>query len=72
MRQICNASGFDGDLTGFLNSLFPPSPKQFRVVDLFIVGDGAWEGGLAHVLVFDDIPVPNLDRDGFRRIPTEE
>lgn len=63
LRQIRDARGFDGDLSRLLHTLFSPPAEQFGVISLLIVGDGARKSGLAHVRVFDDVPVPDLYRD---------
>ena len=66
-EHVGDAGGFDGDLPRLLHSLFPPSTEQICRVDLFIICDGTWESGFAHVRVLDEIVVPDLDGDGFRR-----
>ena len=66
-EHVGDAGGFDGDFSRLLHSLFPPSTKKIGRIDLFIVGDGARESGFAHVRVFDEIVVPDLDGDGFGR-----
>ena len=64
LRQIRDARGFDGDLSRLLHTLFSPPAEQFGVISLLIVGDGARKSGLAHVRVFDDVPVPDLESKG--------
>ena len=72
LEHVGNAGGFDGDLAGFLHALFPPSAEQIGRVGLLVVGDGTRKSGFAHVGVFDQVVVPNLDGDGLRGVSAIE
>lgn len=72
LRQVADASGFDGDFARLLDPFFPPPAEEFGVIGFLIVGN--WNGNrrFAHVRVLDQVVVPNLDRDRFRRKSPEE
>ena len=46
-----------------MHSLFSVAAEEFGSVNLLVVGNGAGERRLAHVLVFDKVVVPDLDGD---------